>query len=241
MALTMQTQRAVAASRKTGGAHQSGMPRCVAIARTRGLSVRPHAFFLGPIARTSCRPPAYYRSPLSELMGLGLVDEMMAEASQWLRESSLNASHPVNIQTFEDRYEVASDCPGMADEDVTVEVSPDRVLTIAGSRKTAAKPAPKPKPAADEEPTGAAATASAPSHIEAAPEAPTEAEAPGPSFSVSYRFQRSFGLPEDADVEGVEASLERGVLSVRIPRKQAERPQPRRVSIKGPGAEKALE
>ncbi|KAG2490656.1 hypothetical protein HYH03_011044 [Edaphochlamys debaryana] len=240
MALTMQTQRAVAASRATGGAHQSGMPRCVAIARSRGLSVRLHAFFLGPIARTSCRPPAYYRSPLPELMGLGLVDGTMAEASQWLRESSLNASHPVNIQTFEDCYEVASDCPGMADEDVAVEVSPDRVLTIAGSRKTAAKPAPKPKPAAGEEPTAAAAGA-VPSETVAAPEAPAEAEAPGSSYSVSYSFQRSFVLPEDADVEGVEACLERGVLSVRIPRKQAEKPQPRRVSIKAPGVEKAVE
>ncbi|KAG2490633.1 hypothetical protein HYH03_011024 [Edaphochlamys debaryana] len=229
MALTMKMQRTVASSQKSSANQtRSGAPRIVAIPSRPRSAIRPQAFFVGPVVRGSCRSPTYYRAPLSSF---GLSDALLADASRWLRESATNASHPVNIQKFDDRYELNTDCPGMADEDVAVEVSPDRVLTIAGSRKTAAKPAPKPDPTTSD--------SSEPSATP--PEKKGEAEAPGPSYSVSYRFQRSFGLPEDADVEGVEASLERGVLSVRIPRKQAEKAQPRRVSIKGAGQGKTAQ
>lgn len=43
------------------------------------------------------------------------------------------------------------------------------------------------------------------------------------------RFSRSLMLPEDVDVDGIEASFERGVLEVRIPKPQERKP--RRVTI----------
>jgi len=60
-----------------------------------------------------------------------------------------------------------------------------------------------------------------------------------------YRVERSFGrfarsltLPEGIDADAIEASFDKGVLEVRIP-KPAER-QPRRISI-GRGAQQAVE
>ncbi len=124
----------------------------------------------------------------------------------------------------------------MGEEDVTVEVSSERVLTISGSRKRAA-PAGRRATAdqlqaaepADEErsPPEAAAADAAPAAAEA-PAADGEAEA---EAVVSYRFQRSFVLPDDADAEAVSAQLERGVLSVSVPRTAPAKPQARRVAL----------
>ncbi|KXZ51679.1 hypothetical protein GPECTOR_11g130 [Gonium pectorale] len=146
-------------------------------------------------------------------------------ASEWLREAT-SSVHPMDIKAFDDRYEIHSDVPGMAEEDVEVEISPDRVLTIAGSRKTARQGPSAPKPSTNE----AAGAADDATLAASSDRASTE---PAADVAVSYRFRRSFVLPEDAEVEGVAANLQRGVLTVTVPRRVVEKPQPRRVRVKG--------
>ena len=44
-------------------------------------------------------------------------------------------------------------------------------------------------------------------------------------------FQRAFQLPEDADVEGIRASHEDGLLTVRVPRRSPQNGAPRQIHI----------
>ncbi|KAG2444508.1 hypothetical protein HXX76_001256 [Chlamydomonas incerta] len=147
---------------------------------------------------------------------------------------------PVGISAHPDRYELQADCPGMGEEDIVVEITPENVLHVSGSRKSKrAAPAPQlPKPDAPAAAGEAAAAAAANSDAEdpaptelAAPAA--EAAAPEPAVVETFRFSRSFGLPEDVDVEGVKASLDKGVLTVTVPRRVVEPPKPRRVAVGG--------
>ncbi|MCI0422588.1 MAG: Hsp20/alpha crystallin family protein, partial [Acidobacteria bacterium] len=47
----------------------------------------------------------------------------------------------------------------------------------------------------------------------------------------SGAFERRFNLPEDVDADKIRATLNEGVLTVMLPKKQR-RPQPRRVEVK---------
>ncbi|GFR42652.1 hypothetical protein Agub_g3589 [Astrephomene gubernaculifera] len=244
MALTMTIKRTAAVpSRVTADrlTRAVGINQPTRMAPRPRTSVRPQALYLSPYNRVTVRPKLFYRAPQS---AFGLASRL---ASEWLRETT-SCVHPVDIQTFEDRYELQSDCPGMGEEDVKVEISPERVLSISGTRKTTSKPSSAP---------AAASTATAPADAEPSSESPTAADtsassssssAPTPSsaspssvssqpadFAVSYRFSRSFKLPEDAEVEEVEAALEKGVLTVRIPRRVVEKAKPRRVGVKAVG------
>jgi HSP20 family protein len=95
----------------------------------------------------------------------------------------------------EDHYVLRADLPGLALQDVAIEVH-DRVLTVAGERKV-------------------------------------EHDAETRGFARLERavgtFRRALTLPEGVDADAITASLERGVLTVRIPKPEARKP--RRVAI----------
>lgn len=44
-------------------------------------------------------------------------------------------------------------------------------------------------------------------------------------------FQRSFGLPEDADAASVRAECKDGVLTVRLPKSEAKKPKPLQIPV----------
>ncbi|KAG2447246.1 hypothetical protein HYH02_007986 [Chlamydomonas schloesseri] len=201
------------------------------------------------LARRMLDPTDLFLSPsFSPLMDLSFgdlsreMDRMFEELMpvDFLEQATQLA--PVGITAHPDRYELQADCPGMGEEDIVVEISPENVLHVSGSRKAKrAAPAPqlpKPEGPAAAEPEAAAAAAAANSDAE--DPAPTEhaapaAEAAAPEAAVveTFRFSRSFGLPEDADVEGVKASLDKGVLTITVPRRVVEPAKPRRVAIGG--------
>ncbi|WP_374763181.1 Hsp20/alpha crystallin family protein [Yunchengibacter salinarum] len=45
------------------------------------------------------------------------------------------------------------------------------------------------------------------------------------------RFERSFRLPEDADRDGVEARFDKGILTIKVPRRQIGNEAPKRIKI----------
>ncbi|EFJ52538.1 hypothetical protein VOLCADRAFT_116013 [Volvox carteri f. nagariensis] len=124
----------------------------------------------------------------------------------------------------------------MGPEDIRVDVSPDRILTIAGSRQMT-----RIRSAAGEAAAATVAEAEAGHSSHDDKQAASEKVPParkstrgngGPCSRVaSYRFSRSFVLPDDADVGGVAAALERGVLTITIPRRAMGGPKTRRVKI----------
>ncbi|KAG2444415.1 hypothetical protein HXX76_001168 [Chlamydomonas incerta] len=123
----------------------------------------------------------------------GLFDEMLPTAFL----TKMVQVHPMHVQVYPDRYEVVAEVPGMAADDVQVEVMPNHMLKVAGARNTT---------------------------FPAAPQHP-------PEVYESYNFERSFGLPSDADVRAVTAALDRGVLTITVPRMVVEQPTSRRVTV----------
>ncbi len=49
--------------------------------------------------------------------------------------------------------------------------------------------------------------------------------------AATWRFERSFALPETVDVEGVQAKLEHGVLEVTLPKRSEARPRQIKVHV----------
>ncbi|PNH08552.1 Heat shock protein, chloroplastic [Tetrabaena socialis] len=49
----------------------------------------------------------------------------------------------------------------------------------------------------------------------------------------SYGFSRSFTLPDNANPEGINATIDKGVLKVCIPKTETEKQMPKRITVKG--------
>jgi HSP20 family protein len=62
----------------------------------------------------------------------------------------------------------------------------------------------------------------------------TQGEVPGVKYhrteSFSGRFQRSFSLPMDIDIEKIEAELKNGVLTITLPKQESNKP--RQITVK---------
>jgi HSP20 family protein len=102
---------------------------------------------------------------------------------------------PMDLVETEDHFVLRADLPGVAEDDVKVELE-DNVLTISGERRH-------------------------------------EEEVKKGGFLRVERatgvFARTLTLPEGVDADAVEASFDKGVLEVRIPK--PEQRKPRRVAI----------
>jgi HSP20 family protein len=110
----------------------------------------------------------------------------------------------MDLVEADDHFVLKADLPGLAEDDVTIEVQ-DGSLTISGERKSEDQKREK----------------------------------------GWYRLERSFGrfsrsltLPEGVDAERIEASFDKGVLEIRIPK--PEERKPRRIAI-GANGHKTLE
>ncbi|PNW88235.1 hypothetical protein CHLRE_01g020575v5 [Chlamydomonas reinhardtii] len=146
------------------------------------------------------RPQPGHSSPQPALASPSHLARRMLDPARLFLGSSFSPLMDFGFGDL-DRYELQAYCPGMAKQDVVVELTPDNVICINGSHKaklvTPAPQLPKPEAAA------AAGEAAANSDAEdpARPAAPAaEAAAAEPEMLGTYRFSRSFGLPEDADV-----------------------------------------
>ncbi|KAG2454780.1 hypothetical protein HYH02_000615 [Chlamydomonas schloesseri] len=178
---------------------------------------------------------------------------------------AVSVSRPAQFRAFEDRYELQADMPGVAESDLNIELDAEEgLLTISGARRdeaaaatlaaagsgpaSAAAAASQPPQAAAGAPEAPAAAAAGEAAAAAAPaaEAAATAEAGGADDVSSggrgggggsvWTFRGTWRLPEDVEADGVTAALDRGVLRVTLPRRQApEKPQPRRIKISGGG------
>jgi HSP20 family protein len=102
----------------------------------------------------------------------------------------------VDIREEGDAFYVDAEVPGLAAEDVKVDVEKN-VLTISGERK------------AEKE----------------------ESEGSYRRVERSYgSFSRSFTLPETVNAENIHADLKNGVLTLRLPKKEAPKPRAIRVN-----------
>ncbi len=101
----------------------------------------------------------------------------------------------VDIREEDDAFYVDAEVPGLAAEDVKVDIEKN-VLTLSGERKVEKE----------------------------------ETEGTYRRVERQYgNFTRSFTLPETVDTENISADLNDGVLSLRLPKKEA--PTPRKISV----------
>jgi HSP20 family protein len=104
----------------------------------------------------------------------------------------------VEVSESQDRYEIAAEVPGMAEDDIDIDLSND-VLTIKGEKKA-------------------------------------ESEDTGKNYHVSERtygrFQRSFRLPDTVDREKIDATFDRGLLKVHLPKRTEAKAQTRKINVK---------
>jgi len=106
---------------------------------------------------------------------------------------------PLDIHEEQDHFVVRCDLPGLAEQDVEIEVE-NRVLRIAGERRT-----------------GRDAKREGYRRIERA----------------YGRFERMLTLPDGVDADAIEASFDRGVLQLLVPKPA--QAKPRRIQIGGAG------
>ena len=106
----------------------------------------------------------------------------------------MTAGRGLYVRDEGERYVVLADLPGLAPEDLELEVS-GRQLTVSGAREITV-------------PEGFQLT-----HRERS----------------SWRFERTLTLPDDVDVEHIDATRRDGVLEVHLPR--VAQVQPRKIEI----------
>lgn len=162
--------------------------------------------------------------PFRTRMFPGLFEEFDRDLSRILRRESeefLNGrgfSPSLNLAETETTYLVSMDLPGMAVEDIDIEVKGND-LCISGERRAnpdVAIPVKAPEPASDAEPDSAETA---------------EVAVAGNDDQRWHRVESSFGnfrrvirLREAVDPAGVEAEYLNGVLRVTVPKAEAARP-----------------
>lgn len=152
------------------------------------------------------------------------MDELM---SGMLGQRGLPGWRPaVDVEEDEQSFTVTMEVPGWAEQDVVVEV--DRsLLTIRGQR---GGEAPRDGGSGRSDDTRRGAEAAHPA--DGAANAPRRS---GERWSGS--FIQSLSLPPSVDSERITARLERGLLTVHLPKQP--QAQPRRIAVAGAGREPA--
>ncbi|ORY74010.1 HSP20-like chaperone [Neocallimastix californiae] len=134
---------------------------------------------------------------------------------------SVDFSPKINLSEDENNYYIHADLPGMKKDQVKMELSDeDRVLTISGERETIIDDSDKAskKDSIKEENNKENTNENKKSKKEEQNE--TKNEENNKKYSrieCSYgKFSRSFSIPENADINNIQAKMENGVLEVTL-------------------------
>ncbi len=152
----------------------------------------------------------YVFHPLAQLQA------MMSRLESLSPGAAAVARTAVDVHELSDAFEFVADVPGLTREDVVVQVHDGNVLTISGERRMEeaseeAPPAEEGQPSKGEE---------QPKEREADRAVSTASRQPYRRVERSFgKFVRSFSLPRNADLDNVKATVTKGVLTVRVPKK----------------------
>jgi len=130
---------------------------------------------------------------------------------------SVDFSPKINLSEDENNYYIHADLPGMKKDQVKMELSDDeRVLTISGERETIIDNSDKKskKESSKEENNKESNKEDANENKESKKE---ENNKKYSRIECSYgKFSRSFSIPENADINNIQAKMENGVLEVTL-------------------------
>jgi len=170
-----------------------------------------------------------------------IVNNETKKSFQWV-----DFAPKINFSEDEKHYYIHADLPGLSKDQVKMELDEDRILTISGEReytnnnsnKTIKKGKEESKEEGNEMETEQTEQQVQPEKTQEEKEDVNVNEVKkddGKHFSVkecSYgTFSRSFSLPEDANIENIQAKMENGVLEVVIDKMEPLKPQNRTIQI----------
>jgi len=151
----------------------------------------------------------------------------------------------INLSEDEKNYYIHADLPGLNKDQVKMELNEDRILTISGERKYTydngndstekGKEEENAKENENENEMETEQTEQTESTQSTQKENVNKTEKDNREYSIkecSYgSFSRSFTIPEDADIENVQAKMENGVLEVVFNKVEPPKPQNRTIQI----------
>eukprot|EP00891_Asterochloris_glomerata_P002713 jgi/Astpho2/2713/Aster-00898 len=142
-------------------------------------------------------------------------------AKQHKSNQQQNLWFPVDVEETRNSYRWYADVPGLTKDNIQVQVSRERELTISGHRQRATAETAASQPADQE---GVVDVGSSDSEA--------DSKDAGDDFQKSLQrerrfgsFKRSWSLPEDADVSAIRASVQHGILSLTISKTKPSEPE----------------
>ena len=158
-------------------------------------------FFNHPLISFPSIYPYYHRDPFNEL------HNQISKAFNSDVFKSVDFSPKINLSEDENNYYIHADLPGMNKDQIKMELSDDNhVLTISGERESII----------DNSDNNNNDTKDDNKNKENSNKRNTKKYS---KIECSYgKFSRSFTLPENADINKIQARLENGVLEIHLPK-----------------------
>jgi len=171
-------------------------------------------FFNHPLISFPYIYPYYYRHPIENL------EKQISKAFDKDVFKAVDFSPKINLSEDEKNYYIHADLPGLNKDQVKMELSDDdRILTISGERETVIDNS---NDNSNDEKDEKKAKK------EGKKENKNKNNKKYSKIECSYgRFERSFSIPENADVKTIQAKMENGVLEVTLPKIAAPKPEPK--------------
>jgi len=168
-------------------------------------------FFNHPLISFPSIYPYYHRDPFNDL------HNQISKAFNSDVFKSVDFSPKINLSEDENNYYIHADLPGMNKDQVKMELSDDNhVLTISGERESII----------DNSDNNNDDTKNDNKNKENSNKRNTKKYS---KIECSYgKFSRSFTLPENADINKIQARLENGVLEVHLPKLESTKKEQRK-------------
>ncbi|ORX79993.1 HSP20-like chaperone [Anaeromyces robustus] len=178
-------------------------------------------FFNYPLISFPSVYPYYYSYPMKSL------EKQISKVFNSDVFKSVDFSPKINLSEDEKNYYIHADLPGMNKDQVKMELSDDdRILTISGERETIIDNSNKDANANKEASKEETKKEEINKNEETKKEVKKENNKKYSKIECSYgKFSRSFTLPENANLENIQAKMDNGVLEVTINKKE-ETPKP---------------
>ena len=176
-------------------------------------------FFNHPLISFPSIYPYYYNHPIENL------EKQISKAFDKDVFKAVDFSPKINLSEDEKNYYIHADLPGLNKDQVKMELSDDdHVLTISGERETIIDNSNDEKESQKE----SQKEDKKENEKENKKETKNKYNKKYSRIECSYgRFERSFSIPENADVNTIQAKLENGVLEVTLPKIAAPKPEPK--------------
>jgi HSP20 family protein len=167
--------------------------------------------------------------------GSPAVQQWQKQAQQAMQEAAQQQGlwFPIDVLESDTQYQYVADVPGLGKSDIKVQVDKERVLTISGERtfKEAATPS---KSDSDSNATEQVSPSGAVDVTNSTQDAQQQQQPQWRRTRKERRFgsfKRSWTLPEDAELSGISARVEKGVLTLTVNRVQPVEPEVTTINI----------